>query len=71
MASNYKFEFTLDVVKYLLRSVESQQIRGSQQAKDLLLVLDLLRQPKNAEELEKAQLEELKEKYETKKEKQK
>ena len=60
----YKFEFNLAVVEYLLRAANAQQTRGEQQARDLLTVLDLLRKPKNAEDLEKEQLESLKEKYE-------
>lgn len=60
----YKYELTPAVVKYLLNAVNSQQIRGEQQAKDLVTVLDLLREPKNREDLEKEALESLKAKYE-------
>lgn len=61
-----KYEFKQEVVKYLLRAVETQQIRGSQQAKDLLTVEELLANPANKAELEKQSLEELKAKYEPK-----
>lgn len=64
MAKSYKYEFNLAVVQYLQRAVESQQVRGEQQAKDLVSILDLLRVPTNAEELEKENLETLKAKYE-------
>ena len=60
----YKYELNPGVVQYLLRSVESQQIRGEQQARDLVSVLEILRNPKNMADLEKDQLESLKAKYE-------
>ena len=61
---SYKFEFSLPVVQYLLQAVDTQQIRGEKQAKDLVAVLGLLRNPTNAEDFEKEQLESLKAKYE-------
>jgi len=64
MGQLYKYELPLTVVNYLLRAVESQQVRGEQQAKDLVSILKLLRVPKNSEEIEKEQLESLKAKYE-------
>ena len=64
MAQLYKYEVTPAVAEYLYRSVNSQQIRGEQQAKDLLAVLEVLRNPKNAGELEKEQFDKLKAKYE-------
>ena len=65
MSQLYKYELTLDVVNYLLSAVDTQQIRGEKQAKNLVAVLELLRKPKNSEELEKEQLESLKSKYES------
>lgn len=64
MKDLYRFEFNLATVKYLQRAVNNQTLKGVQQAQDLLKVLEMLSKPMNAEELEKAQLEELKEKYE-------
>ncbi len=60
----YKYELNPAVVQYLLRAVNAQQIKGEQQAKDLVSVLDILRNPKNMADLEKGQLEDLKAKYE-------
>ncbi len=70
---DYKYSLTPDVVKYLISAVNSQQIRGEGEAKDLVAVLNILRTPENTEELEKKQLEELKSKHEslTKKDKKK
>ena len=60
----FKYELPKSVVEYLARAVEGQQLRGSQNAKDMLAVLDLLNDPKNKEDLEKETLESLKQKYE-------
>lgn len=60
-----KYELQPQVVKYLLNAVNTQSIRGEQQARDLMAVLELLRTPANKEELEKESLEELKSKYES------
>ena len=59
MTKLYKFEMTPDVVKYLLQAIQSQQIRGEQQASSLLTVLQVLRNPVNKKELAQAQLDEL------------
>jgi hypothetical protein len=64
MQTPYKYEFTPAVVQYLLRAVNAQQLRGEQQAQDLMQVLGLLRKPLNVADLEKEQLESLKAKYE-------
>lgn len=64
MEKLYKYDLPVPVVQYLLRACEGQQIRGTQQAKDLLQVRELLSNPLNAEELEKEALETLKLKYE-------
>jgi len=42
------------------------KIAGVQQAKDLLSVIEILKKPLNAEDLEKEQFEKLKEKFEKK-----
>jgi len=60
----YRYELNPAVVEYLLRAVNAQQVKGEQQAKDLVAVLDLLRNPMNKTELEKEQLDSLKAKYE-------
>ena len=59
-----KYEFTQDVVKYLQSAVESQQIRGTQQAQSLINVMQMLAKPANVKDLEKEALETLKERYE-------
>ena len=64
MQTPYKYELAPSVVEYLLRAVNAQQIRGEQQAKDMVVVLDLLRKPLNLSDIEKMQLESLKAKYE-------
>ena len=60
----YKYELNPAAVSYLIRAVNSQQVRGEQSAQDLMSVLNLLRSPLNTDELEKEQLESLKAKYE-------
>jgi len=64
-----KYELTSEVVNYLLAVVNKTQIAGVQGAKDLLTVVDLLQNPLNAEEIEKETYEQLKGKFEPKKEK--
>jgi len=51
----YKYEFTPDVVQYLLSAVNSVQFRGSESAKNLLIVESTLRSPLNIEEIKKAE----------------
>ena len=58
------YEFEQPVVEYLLNALNRNQIAGVQQAKDLLTVTQLLQNPLNTEEIEKAKLAELKEKFE-------
>jgi hypothetical protein len=65
----YRYELTEDVVNYLLQAVNRVQISGVQQAQSLLQIVDILKSPLNADELEKEQLEELKAKYEKKEKK--
>ena len=60
------YEFDKDVVEYLLNALNRNQIAGVQQAKDLLTVTQLLQSPLNKDEIEKAQYEELKGKFEKK-----
>lgn len=57
---------TQPVVEYLLNALNRNQIAGVQQAKDLLTVTQLLQSPLNKDEIEKAQYEELKGKFEKK-----
>lgn len=64
MEKLFKYELNPQVVQYVLRALDAQQIRGEQQAKDLVAVKDLFRNPLNKEELEKETLEDLKSKYE-------
>ena len=60
------YEFEQPVVEYLLNALNRNQIAGVQQAKDLLTVTQLLQSPLNKDEIEKAQYEELKGKFEKK-----
>ena len=60
------YEFDKVVVEYLLNALNRNQIAGVQQAKDLLTVTQLLQSPLNKDEIEKAQYEELKGKFEKK-----
>lgn len=55
-----------DVVNYILQALNRNQIAGVQQAKDLLSVTEILQNPLNKDEIEKAQYEELKNKFEKK-----
>ena len=63
METKLKYEFSADVVNYILNALNRNQIAGVQQAKDLLAVIELLQKPLNAEELEKKQYEELSKKF--------
>lgn len=62
----YKYELTEEVVNYLLTAVNRVQISGVDQARSLLQVVEILKNPLNASDLEKDQLEALKQKYEPK-----
>ena len=64
-----KYEMSQEVVTYLLKACNTQQIRGVNEATDLLNVVKMLQDPINAEDIEKEQLKVLKEKFEPKKEK--
>ncbi len=66
METKLKYEFTGDVVNYLLNALNRNQIAGVQQAKDLLTVTELLQNPLNKDEIEKEQYEQLKNKFEKK-----
>ena len=59
-----KYETNEQVVNYLLRVLDSVTIKGEQSARDLVAVKDWLRNPLNADEFEKEQLDKLKQKYE-------
>ena len=67
METKLKYELTGDVVNYILNALNRNQIAGVQQAKDLLTVTEMLQNPLNKDEIEKAQYEELKGKFEKKK----
>ena len=67
METKLKYELTSDVVNYILQALNRNQIAGVQQAKDLLSVIEILQKPLNKDEIEKAQYEELKGKFEKKK----
>lgn len=61
-----KYELTTQEVQYLLMVLDKVQIVGTQSARNLVAMETKLQNPSNAEELEKAQLEDLKSKYEPK-----
>jgi len=66
METKLKYELTGDVVNYLLNALNRNQIAGVQQAKDLLTVTEILQNPLNADEIDKARYEELGKKFEKK-----
>ena len=66
METKLKYELTGDVVNYLLNALNRNQIAGVQQAKDLLTVTEILQNPLNADEIDKARYEELVKKFEKK-----
>lgn len=68
-AKMLKYEFSVEEANYLLQVLNRVQIVGVQSAQSLLAMTQKLQNPVNASELEKAQLDELKAKYEGKKEK--
>lgn len=61
-----KYELSEDVVNYILNALNRNQIAGVQQAKDLLTVTEILQNPLNADEIDKARYEELRKKFEKK-----
>lgn len=64
METKLQYALSQDVVNYILNALNRNQIAGVQQAKDLLTVVELLQNPLNKDEIEKAQYEELKGKFE-------
>ena len=66
METKLRYELSGDVVNYILNALNRNQIAGVQQAKDLMTVVELLQNPLNKDEIEKAQYEELKGKFEKK-----
>jgi len=69
MEKKFKYELTEGVVNYLLNAVNRSQITGVEAAQSLLQVVEILKNPTNAADLEKEQFEALKDKFEAKKEK--
>ena len=61
-----KYELSEDVVNYILNALNRNQIAGVQQAKDLLTVTEILQNPLNKDEIDKARYEELRKKFEKK-----
>ena len=59
-----KYEFSEEVVNYLLNSLNRDQLASIQQAKDLMTIVELLQNPIRKDELEREQYEKLKEKFE-------
>jgi hypothetical protein len=61
-----RYEMSEEVVNYILNALNRTQIAGVNQAQDLLTVVNIMKNPLNASEFEKEQLEALKGKYEKK-----
>lgn len=66
-----KYEMDVQVVNTILKVLDRSQIVGVQNAKNLLAIVDMFNNPTNKEELEKDTMEELKNKFEPKKENEK
>ncbi len=66
-----KFEFSQEVVDQLLSVLNQTKFSGIESAQSLLNIVQLLKTPLNIDELEKSQMETLKQKYEPKKEEKK
>lgn len=61
-----KYELTPGAVDVLLRVLDKTQVSGIQNAQSLLQLVEILKNPLNAEELEKEQFEALKTKFDPK-----
>lgn len=61
----FKYEFSPQQAEYLINAVNTQQIRGFEAAQNMLLILNVLKNPLNVADFEKEQLEKLKTKYNT------
>ena len=59
----FKYEIDETVVNYILTSLNRNQIVGVQAAKDLIAVTQLLQTPLNADDIEKATYNDLKNKF--------
>lgn len=66
-----KYELDEQVVIFLLNALNRVSFSGVQQAKNLMAVIGMLQNPKNASELEKEQYEALKTKFDSPKEEKK
>ena len=66
MEKKLNYELDANVVNYILGALDKVQIAWVQSAQDLIAVTNLLKNPLNADDLEKEQLEELKLKHEKK-----
>ena len=60
-----KYDFTSAEVNFILNALNKVQVSGVQTAESLVHITGVLRNPVNAEEIEKTKLEELKAKYES------
>jgi len=58
-----KYELTPGAVEVLLKVLDKTQVSGIQNAQSLLQLVEILKSPLNAEELEKEQFEALKSKF--------
>jgi hypothetical protein len=59
-----KYEMDSAVVNALLKVLNNTQVVGVQDAKNLLVIVEILKNPINTEEIEREQLETLKAKFE-------
>ena len=63
---NLKYEFTADEINTLLEIVNRTQVSGVNGAKTIIALAKKLQNPLNKDDIEKAQYEELKGKFEKK-----
>jgi len=66
-----KYEMSVDVVNYIIQALNRTQIAGVEQAQSLVNVVQMLQSPANQDDLDKDTFEELKAKFEPKKEEKK
>ena len=65
----FKYEFTQGQANYVLTALDSLPVTGVQNMQNHLGVVSLFQSPSNKDELDKAQYEEFKAKFEPKKDK--
>lgn len=69
MQKKLMYSFSQEEVQFLVNAVNRLQVAGVESARSIVYMDEKLRKPDNIDELEKDQLESLKAKYESKKDK--